>query len=79
VQAYIRTIHNFKGDFNKFRLSEIEFKINHEPYFIFDTAKNSNKIIKLLYPINPSDEVKLQSFVHRVKSICEPYVKVLDI
>lgn len=53
VQTYVRAIHSFKGDLNEFKISEVEFKVNHEPYFIFDTAKNSDKIIRLLYPITP--------------------------
>jgi len=55
VQNYIRTVHNFKGDLNNFKLSEVEFKVNHEPYFLFETAKNNNKIIKLLFLLTASE------------------------
>jgi hypothetical protein len=79
VQAYIQVVHQYQGTPTEFKISELEFKINHEPYFIFDTHKNSNSIIKRLFPHAADEKNKLESFVRRVKQICEPYVKVVSV
>ena len=57
-------------------MSELEFKVNHQPYYIFDGAKNSDKVIKLFFPYEQADLPKIESFVKRVKSICAPYLEV---
>lgn len=60
----------------EFKVTELEFKVNHQPYYIFDSAKNADKVVRLFFPYQQADLPKIESFVRRVKSICAPYLEV---
>lgn len=36
IIEYLKTIHNYSGDSDNFKLNELDFKINHHPYYIFN-------------------------------------------
>lgn len=36
----------------KFSLSEIDFKMNHHPYYLYETDKNDLTLVKILMPLD---------------------------
>ena len=50
--------------------------MNHYPYFMNETRKNSDKIIEKMFPTNDSEKKSLNNFVLRVLSIVEPHANV---
>ena len=59
-------------------LDEVNFKMNHHPYYLYAESKNRDFVVRLFMPIDHQEELKLQSLTRRLNEICEPQAEVTD-
>lgn len=54
-ENYVRNIFGYEGELKEFTLDEVEFKMKHHPFYLYDWQKNDDFVIKLFSPKDQSE------------------------
>ncbi len=57
----------------QFVFSEVDFKTNHHPYYVYEEDKNKDFIISLFMGSDCNEGKKLYGVTRRLNEICEPH------
>jgi len=50
----------------KFDIDETQFKMNHQPYYLYHPSKNQLLLIKILLPLDTQEQTKILAFLRRL-------------
>lgn len=66
IKEYLHKIHNYEGDSRDFVIREVNFKINHHPFYIYDSDKNKTVVMRQLFPLSKKETNKIEKFIKRL-------------